>query len=72
MSKVKIVNVDPMDPTKKNSPVLGEGDPSGEVVPDAVCYWNGVAYSPGAVVCDRGMTKECTGSGTWLSTGGTC
>jgi hypothetical protein len=51
----EITNVEPQDPTKKNSPVEEKG---------AECYWNGTAFSQGAEICSGGVRLVCNG-GTW-------
>ena len=55
----KIIKVEPMDPTKKNSLITEKG---------AMCYWNGTTYSEGAQVCSGGRRLMCA-YGTWSSVG---
>jgi len=64
--KPKIEQVDPMDPTKKNSPVE-EGQMAEDVAPEkvGVCYWNGATYSTGAVVSSGGRVYTCCWDGIW-------
>ena len=45
---------------------IGEAPPAGGT--DAtreLCYFNGVAYSPGAQVCSGGRRMQCYSNGTW-------
>lgn len=61
----KIVHVEPQDETKKNSPIVKEGD-TVDPSANAVCYWNGIAYSTGAQVCMSGVQYTCGNDGSWI------
>jgi hypothetical protein len=60
----EITNVEPQDPTKKNSPIVEKDEKGGE------CYWNGTAFSQGAQVCSGSAQFVCS-SGSWVY-GGRC
>ncbi|HOO54260.1 MAG TPA: hypothetical protein PLX30_08485 [Methanothrix sp.] len=63
--KPSVIYVGAMDPSKKNSPILNE-PPSEESKDErAVCYWNGVKYSPGAKICSGHQLLGCRSDGTW-------
>lgn len=49
--------VDPMDPTKKNSPIryVPKAQLDNGTVDNPTCYWNDVEYSIGLVVCSSGQ-----------------
>ena len=64
-----IEQVGAVDPTKETSPIV-EGEPeTGDASKSALCYFNGVAYSPGAQVCSAGNRLFCQSSGNWTSLG---
>ncbi len=64
-----IEQVGEIDPTKETSPIV-EGEPeTGDASKGALCYFNGVAYSPGAQVCSAGNRLYCQSSGNWTSLG---
>jgi hypothetical protein len=64
--KDEIAHVEPQKEGAKNSPVK-QLDPARA----AICYWNGVAYSEGAAVCENHQRYICWHDGTWLQLG-TC
>lgn len=62
------IDVGPMDPDKRNSPVMTEVQGESTIVMDAadrVCFWNGSEYPEGAVVTSEGGTYECS-FGNWV------
>lgn len=67
--------VDPRDSDLFSSPVAEEGHEEDQKSVEArVCYWNGVAYSPGAEICETdgssfGKLFKCMPSGNWLKSG---
>ena len=82
MSDKTAKKVDSRDSDLFSSPIVEEGE---EKVREAhvgeqkglegrVCYWNGVAYSPGAEICETdngnfGNLFKCMPSGNWLKSG---
>ena len=66
----EIIQVGPMDPNKKNSPIVEEAPPE-EAESMTLCYFNGTKYAAGAVVCSGGRLITCYGNGTWGNVG-TC
>ncbi|MBE9592184.1 MAG: DUF1496 domain-containing protein [Proteobacteria bacterium] len=67
----EIIQVGPMDPNKKNSPIVEEAPPEEAESKVAICYFNGREYGIGAVVCSGGRLIRCYSNGTWLPAG-TC
>jgi hypothetical protein len=69
----EIIHVEPQEDNLRNSPVV-EKEPlaGGNAAANAVCYWNGQAYSPGAMICSGGSVLQCSDSGRWWSTGRPC
>ena len=60
----EIFEVEPMDPNKKNSPVI-EATAHEDVAPrDPYCWWNGQRYSAGSKVTQAGKVKTCV-NGRW-------
>jgi hypothetical protein len=60
--------VEPMDPSKKNSPVTGPIEEESTVMLDGSqnsCYWNGQEYPEGTVLCAEGTVFECS-FGKWV------
>ena len=64
----KIIQVEPMDSAKENSPTrhvpmaqLYEAEAA-----SPKCYWNGVEYSVGSVVCSSGQKFRCSVGGGFL------
>jgi hypothetical protein len=64
------------DPELRNSPIIEETDEDFEVLAQelseqAVCYFNGMAYQDGELVCSgSGELLQCQG-GVWVR-GGSC
>jgi hypothetical protein len=75
-SRAAAVQVDAIDPERKNSPVLGDPEPSFERLREQVgddaqgCHCNDVRYPDGTIVasgsarlrCERGICVQLTGS----------
>ena len=70
--KGDVIQVGPMDPNKKNSPIK-EGPPPeaapGQAETKAICWFNGVQYGPGAFVCSGGRLICCGNDGYWHPSG---
>jgi len=60
----EIIQVGPLDPDKKNSPIVDGPLPEEAVDIDkgAICWFNGKQYSYGACVCSGGRLLQCCGS----------
>lgn len=70
----KTTPVEPMDPSKKNSPIAGPVEDEATVMLDTtkrVCHWNGQEYAEGSVVCDNGTAYECD-CGQWVKQSEPC
>jgi len=64
-----IEQVGEIDPTKETSPIV-EGEPeTGDASNRALCFFNGVAYSPGAQVCSAGRRLLFNSTGNWQNVG---
>lgn len=66
MPTEEIEHVEPLDPTKRTSEILGDGDAGAAEA--GICYYNGAKYSEGAFICERGQKMRCRG-GRWLADG---
>jgi len=65
------IPVEPMDRSKRNSPVAGPIEEESTVMLDQaskVCYWNGQEFNEGQLVASDGATYECT-FGQWIKAG---
>jgi len=63
--KSEIIEVEPMDPNKKNSPVMEGPEPEDIDQRDAYCWWNGQRYSACSTVIQAGKKKHCSGGKWW-------
>jgi hypothetical protein len=69
----EIIHVEPQQNDLRNSPIVVEEPQTGtDASAKALCYWNGQAYSPGAMICSGGSILQCADSGRWWSTGRHC
>jgi hypothetical protein len=70
--KQEITRVEPIDPTKKNSPITTEKPSDEPPTKGTGCYWNGAYYGDGAGVCSGHVLFICVASsGSWYKDG-TC
>jgi hypothetical protein len=72
-SETEIVQVEAMDPNKKNSEIVDTND-EGELANEsttksAMCWYNGRQYSTGATVCSGGRRLYCNSYGSWNGAG---
>ena len=68
-----LIRVEPQKDDLRNSPIVEDEPPTGTgASAKAECYWNGQAYSPGAMICSGGSVLQCSDSGRWWSTGRPC
>ena len=65
----EIKRVDPMDPTKKNSPIVKEAPKEASTKGSAMCYFNGAAYSEGTRICSGGRLLVCATTSQWYDQG---
>lgn len=60
--------VESVDPQLRTSALnIGPDESSSSI--SNVCYWNGIAYSTGAVICASGTQMRCYPDGTWSAVG---
>jgi hypothetical protein len=69
----RIVDVGAQDQELKNSPIADEGDEDTEALREAlpgapVCYFNGIAYSHGAIIKSGSQALRCE-RGLWVRAG---
>ena len=62
----EVNQVGPLDPEKKNSPIIDAPLP-GEA--KTWCWFNGVQYSPWALICSAGNLLQCGNDGRWRRIG---
>lgn len=64
------IPVEPLDPSKENSPIAGPVEDEGTVILNAAskfCLWNGEQYEEGKIVVSEGVAYECS-LGQWVKT----
>jgi hypothetical protein len=65
MAEPEIIEVGPMDPNLKNSPIMDNPPPKETSGQRAVCIYNNIQYSPGARIVTPTGVLECMPSGYW-------
>ena len=65
----EIIQVGPLDPKKKNSPIVDGPPPEEATEKGVVCWFNGAQYSPWARVCSGGVLLKCGTDGRWRREG---
>ena len=69
-----IIQVEPMDSSKKNSYVIASLDEEVTVVmgdSTTECFWNDVEFPEDSMICDNNVAYECQ-SGKWLKQKSPC
>ena len=70
----EIIQVDPMDPSKKSSKVSASLREESTVILDTnnpQCFWNDTEVPDGGKVCENGQTFECQ-MGSWIKLNKPC
>ena len=66
--EVPEILVEPMDPSKENSPVVDVSDVDTQLKYPSACWYNGQRYDHGAVIRVTGTgDKLYCNNGTWVS-----
>lgn len=66
----EVPQVGEMDSGKKNSEIFDDPGPAeAKAIGEALCWYNGVQYGPGAEICSGNVRLRCNAQGWWRRVG---